>query len=219
MSEVDPTGFFEPLYVAAAEGGDPVPWDRGGPHPLIDEWARDVDGGSRSAIVVGAGLGVDAELLAERGFAVVAFDVSPTAVAITRERFPDSAVDYCVANLLEPPPEWTHGFDLVVESLTVQSMPVELHAPATENVARMVAPGGLLLVVATARDEADGPVDGPPWPLTRREVESFAAGGLETVRIEDVHEPATPPRGAGGGGGGGGGAPGRPAPEPRAPAR
>ena len=194
MSDVDPTGFFEPLYAAAAAGRDAVPWDRGAPHPLIDEWARDVDGRGRSALVVGAGLGVDAELLAERAYAVVAFDVSPTAVATARERFPESAVDYRVANLLEPPPDWIEGFDLVVESLTVQSMPVEFHSPATQNVARMVAPGGTLLVVATARDEADGPVDGPPWPLTRREVQAFATEGLETVQIEEVRAPATPAR-------------------------
>ena len=194
MDDVDPTAFFEPLYVAAAAGQDPVPWDRGGPHPLIDDWARDVAGGGRAALVVGAGLGVDAELLAERGFAVVAFDVSPTAVTTARERFPDSPVDYRVADLLDPPTDWSRAFDLVVESLTVQSMPVEFHRPATANVARMVAPGGTLLVVATARDAADGPVDGPPWPLTRAEVEAFATGGLETIQIEDVREPVTPPR-------------------------
>jgi SAM-dependent methyltransferase len=194
MSDVDPTGFFEPLYVAAAAGRETVPWDRGAPHPLIDEWARDVEGEGRSALVVGAGLGTDAELLAERGFAVTAFDVSPTAVATAQQRFPDSAVRYRVANLLEPPPDWRHAFDLVVESLTVQSMPPEFHLPAIANVARMVAPGGTLLVVATQRDEADGPVDGPPWPLTRREVDAFATDGLEPVEIEDVRAPATPPR-------------------------
>jgi len=196
MPEVDPTAFFEPLYVAAAAGGDAVPWDRGGPHPLIEAWASDVSGGGRAALVVGAGLGVDAELLAERGFHVVAFDVSPTAIATTRERFPGSAVEYRVADLLDPPPQWTQAFDLVVESLTVQSMPVEFHLPAIANVADMVAPGGMLLVVATARDEADGPVDGPPWPLTRRELKAFATGGLRAGRIEAIRTPATdtPPR-------------------------
>ena len=58
----------------------------------------------------------------------------------------------------------------------------------------MVAPGGTLLVVATARDEADGPVDGPPWPLTRGEVEAFASDGLEAVGIEDVRWPGVPVR-------------------------
>lgn len=49
-------------------------------------------------------------------------------------------------------------------------------------------------MIATARDERDGPVDGPPWPLTRAEVEAFACEALEPVAIEDVAEPNTPPR-------------------------
>lgn len=194
MSDADPTAFFEPLYAAAAAGQEKVPWDRGGPHPLIEEWARDVSGAGRSAVVVGAGLGPDAELLAERGFAVVAFDVSPTAIASARERFPESKVEYRVADLLAPPAEWTEAFDLVVESLTVQSMPEQFHRPAIASVARLVAPGGTLLVVATARDAAAGPVDGPPWPLTRAEVEAFASEGLRTVAIEDVRQPNVPAR-------------------------
>jgi len=192
--DVDPVGFFEPLYVAAAAGQDAVPWDRGAPHPLVVEWAAGVDGAGRSALVVGSGLGPDAELLAQRGFEVVAFDVSPTAIATTRERYPQSPVDYCVANLLDLPAGWRHAFDLVLESLTVQSMPPQFHADAIGNVARTVAPGGTLLVVATARDEAAGMPDGPPWPLTRAEVESFATDGLEIVEIEDIRRPGVPAR-------------------------
>lgn len=151
MNDVDPTGFFEPLYVAAARGERTVPWDRGGPHPLIAGWARDLRGAGRRALVVGSGLGADAELFAERGFAVVAFDVSPTAVASTRERYPGSPVDPCVADLLDPPADWQRAFDLVVESLTVQSMPIELHARAT---CERVADGGPGRNAARRRDRA-----------------------------------------------------------------
>jgi hypothetical protein len=44
-----------------------------------------------------------------------------------------------------------------------------------------------LLAIAAA---SDGPAHerdaagGPPWPLVREEVESFATGGVELVRIE-----------------------------------
>jgi hypothetical protein len=193
MSDVDPTALFEPLYVAAAAGLETLRWDRGGPHPLLEEWARDVSGSGCRAVVVGSGLGPDAELLAAHGFDVVGFDVSPTAIATARERFPQSHVDYRVANLLDPPPDWSHAFDLVVESLTVQSMPVAFHPQAIANVSRMVAPAGTLLVIAKARDD-DEPVDGPPWPLTRAEIEAFAGHGLEVVRIEDVRRRGLPVR-------------------------
>jgi hypothetical protein len=47
----------------------------------------------------------------------------------------------------------------------------------------MVAAGGTLLVVASARDD-DEPAHGPPWPLARAEIEAFATEGLEFVRVE-----------------------------------
>ena len=192
--DADPTALFERMYVAAADGRDAVPWDRGAPHPLLEEWAADVDGAGRRALVVGSGLGADAELLAERGFDVVGFDASPTAIATTRDRFADSAVEYRVANLLDLPAEWREAFDLVLESLTVQSLPPEYHAPATAAVAAAVAPGGTLLVIATAREDTSEVPDGPPWPLTRAEVEAFGGDGLQAVRIEPVRAPQTPDR-------------------------
>lgn len=182
------------MYVAAADGRDAVPWDRGGPHPLLEEWARDLDGAGRSALVVGSGLGPDAELIAGRGFDVVAFDVAPTAIAMARSRFPETVVDYRVADLLDPPREWRAAFDLVVESLTVQSLPPEYHAGAIASVVSTVAPGGTLLVIATARDEDRDVVDGPPWPLTRTEIEAFATDGMRAVRIEEVRAPGAPAR-------------------------
>ena len=46
------------------------------------------------AIVTGCGLGDDAEHVASLGYATIAFDVSPTAVAAARRRFPRSAGQY-----------------------------------------------------------------------------------------------------------------------------
>jgi SAM-dependent methyltransferase len=194
MSDDDPTAIFERMYEAAAAGGPQPPWERGAPHPLLEPWGRDLDGAGRRALVVGSGLGNDAEFVAARGFDVVAFDVSPTAVAMARERNPGSPVDYRVADLFDLPAPWRHAFDLVVECLTVQSLPHALHARATAAVAANVAPGGTLFVAATAGDGDPG-ADGPPWPLARAEVEAFATlGGLEVVAIEDVRDPGAPPR-------------------------
>ncbi len=194
MSDADPTAIFHQMYAAAAGGGPGLPWDRDGPHPMLESWARDLDGAGRRALVVGSGLGNDAEHLAGRGFAVAGFDVAPTAIELARERFPDSAVDYRVADLFGLPPEWTHAFDLVVEIYTVQSMPIALHAPAAASIAQTVAGGGTLLVIATGRRDPAVIPDGPPWPLTRAEVEAFATGGLQAERVELVEAPDDPPR-------------------------
>jgi SAM-dependent methyltransferase len=195
MTDTDPTAIFHEMYGAAARGGPGLPWDREAPHPLLEPWARDLDGDGRRALVVGSGLGTDAEFIAGRGFDVVGFDVSPTAIDMARARFPDSAVDYRVANLLDLPGDWAHAFDLVVEIYTVQSMPIEVHPPATANVARTVADGGTLLVIATGRRDPEVIPDGPPFPLTRAEVEAFATGGLQAEHVEAIVDPGDdPPR-------------------------
>jgi SAM-dependent methyltransferase len=192
-SRVTDGNWFERLYVAAEDGEAQIPWDRDGANPRLIGWAERErpQGDGRRALVVGAGLGQDAEFVAGLGFDTVAFDFSPTAVDTARRRVPDSRVSYEVADLLDPPGRWREAFDLVVESLTVQSLPEDTHPTTIREVGRMVAPGGTLLVIATGREEGRA-VDGPPWPLTRAEIESFAQGGLEIVRIEEVRDPDEP---------------------------
>ena len=181
LQAANPTGWFEDLYAEADAGTASVPWDQPHPQPHLVEWASGVDGTGRRALVVGCGYGRDSEFLASLGYDVVAFDISPTGIAATRARYPDSKVSYVVADLLNPPASWHRAFDLVVENMTVQALPVDLHAQATERVASLV--GSTLLVLAVARDE--GPVpDGPPWPLTPSEIGAFAADGLTERSIK-----------------------------------
>jgi SAM-dependent methyltransferase len=182
----DPTGWFEPLYRAAETGDAVVPWDDHAASPLLVSWSaeRSLSGRGRRAIVVGCGLGDDAEHVASLGFQTVAFDVAPTAIRGAQQRFPESRVEYVVADLLDLPAEWRSAFDLVVEHITVQALPASVRSFAIGEVASLVAPGGTLLVVSGARGD-DEEVDGPPWPLTRAEVESFATGGLELVALEE----------------------------------
>lgn len=179
----NPTGWFEDLYVDAVHGVAAVPWDRPAPNPLLSEWAKGLDGTGKRALVVGFGLGMDSEFVASLGFDTVAFDVSETAVRTTMARFPDSQVTYVAANLLDPPAEWRRAFDLVVESLTVQSMPPSVREQAIVQVGQLVARGGTLLVIANAHDERNQ-YEGPPWPLTAEQVEAFAVDSLEIVRRE-----------------------------------
>jgi SAM-dependent methyltransferase len=177
----DATGWFDRLYREAADGRAVVPWDQPAPSGGLDS-AGLAGGDGKRALVVGCGLGRDAEFVAGLGYATTAFDISPTAVRDARTRHHGSPVDYQVADLLSPPPSWAQAFDLVVESNTVQALPRSLRAPATAAVASFVAPGGTLLVLAAALDSPGS--DGPPWPLTREEVSAFAVGGLRVVSLD-----------------------------------
>ncbi|WP_434441968.1 class I SAM-dependent methyltransferase [Lentzea sp. E54] len=181
LQTANPTGWFEDLYVEADAGRASVPWDVPHPQPHLVEWAAGVDGAGRRALVVGCGLGRDSEFLASLGFDVVAFDISPTAIAAVKARYPRSPVSYVVADLLNPPAEWHRAFDLVVENMTVQALPIDLHAAAIERVAWLT--GARLLVLAVARDEGTV-ADGPPWPLMPSEINAFQTDGLSTRKVQ-----------------------------------
>jgi SAM-dependent methyltransferase len=157
----DATGWFDRLYREAADGRATVPWDAPTPSGGLDS-AGLGRGDGRRALVVGCGLGRDAEFVAGLGYATTAFDISPTAVRAAAARHPGSPVDSRVADLLEPPSEWAGAWDLVVESNTVQALPRSLRPRATAAVASFVAPGGTLLVLAAAVDSPSGSAPDSP---------------------------------------------------------
>ena len=189
---------FEEIYARAGDDLASVPWARLAAHPLLVMWldslgAPDVRTSRPStadgeALMVGCGLGDDAEELARRGYAVIAFDVSPTAIARCRERFPRSPVCYRAADVLNLPGEWLGRFGLVVEINTIQSLPRADRPAAIAAIAGAVAPAGLLFVRCRtgAEEEPDGPER--PWPVRRSELAGFTAAGLTQLDLID-HAP------------------------------
>jgi len=128
----EPLVWFEELYAEVESASlSSVPWADLEPNPNLVAWLdrSKIDGRGRRALKVGCGLGDDAEELARRGFDVVAFDVSPSAICIAKRRFPESPVRYEVADLFDSP-DWVGGFDLVLESYTLQVLPPSLRLEA-----------------------------------------------------------------------------------------
>lgn len=190
----DHLGWFEALYREAREQRAVVPWADLEPNQHLVAWHRraGIDLGGRRCLKVGCGLGDDAEYLAAAGGAVTAFDISDSAIAWCRARFPASRVRYVTADLLSPPAAWRRAFDLVLESYTLQVLPAALRGPALERVADFVAPGGTLLLICRGREPGD-PEGAMPWPLTREELRRAEASGLTEVSFEDFPDDETPP--------------------------
>lgn len=179
-----PTAWFDRLWASGRDGEVTMPWDSREPHPLLAQWGADQAAPEGRAVVVGCGLGADAEFVAGLGYRTTAFDISPTAVDLARRRYPGSPVEYRSADLLQLPAEWSGHFDLVVDVYTVQALPLGIRAAATAALAQLVAPGGTLVAVMAGRDSDSPPEDGPPWPLSEAEINAFANHGLSTVLVE-----------------------------------
>ena len=185
----DPTGWFEPLYAAAENGDAVVPWVRGQANAELTAWVAEHPGEGRRALVVGSALGDDPELVAQAGYVTTAFDISPTAVKAVGKRFPESTVDYQVADLLNPPAEWRQAFDLVVEIINIQAMPRDVRPAAISSLAGFLAPGGTLVVGEVAEESTDAETwVGPPWPFSRAEIESIAQDGVRLVSLGTVRD-------------------------------
>ena len=164
---------FEEIYIRAGQDFGTIPWASLAANPALVSWLdQQPSAAGGHALVIGCGLGDDAQEVAGRGYRVTAFDLSPTAIRHCRERFPRSAVDYQVADLFHLPARWDEAFSLVVEIRTLQSLPLPQRADATAAIAATVRPGGQVFVRCLARDEGEPPVS-RPWPLSRGELAGF----------------------------------------------
>ena len=189
----DAGGWFEELYRGAEGDASKIPWVDHRPNSHLVEWLeRERVPGVGTALVVGCGLGDDAEELARRGFKVTAFDLSASAIEWCKRRFPQSVVEYVACDLSATPVVWHQAFGLVFEAFTLQAMPPEARTGGFAALARLVAPEGRLLVVTRAR-EADEPMTTLPWPLSREELRAFDEAGLHAESFEDFVDRETPP--------------------------
>ena len=167
-----PLGWFEELYEAANRDSQDVPWARMEPHPQMVEWIANRPEINRKALVVGCGLGDDSEWLEDIGFDVTAFDISKSSIDWCRERFPDSTVDYCVADLLSPPEDWKIKFDLIVEIHILQVIPENIRDLAAKNLSLFLNNNGHVLCIGRLYEPNIVEQPSPPWPLGRVWLES-----------------------------------------------
>jgi SAM-dependent methyltransferase len=190
----DATGWFEELYTQAQGNEQAIHWADMEVNPNLVGWLdrRNIHGTGRRALVVGCGLGDDAEELARRGFEVVAFDIAPTAIAWCRQRFPQSPVAYVVADVFDPPSAWQGGFDFVLEAYTLQVLPSDVRSKAIASIAGLLTKEGTLLVICRGRS-AEEPQGNLPWPSTMEELNLFKSAGLWQGHFEDYFDQEEPP--------------------------
>lgn len=192
LADGEPTRWFEEIWSAGARDQIDLPWNRTAAYPPVAEFlATRGDGAGGRAVVVGTGLGADAEFVAGQGHPTTAFDISQSAIELARERHPGSPVDYRVADLLALPDDLVGAFEVVIEVFTVQALPRSLRADAIAGVRSLLASNGRALVVQFVPDSAEPDV-GPPWLLDHADLDLFAADGCTWESLEQRPHPLRP---------------------------
>ena len=189
----DDFAWFDALYESAEGRRGFIPWSEAAPRFKLIDWlssrradlSKIGDAPRLRAIDVGCGLGDNASCLAAAGYDVTAFDISAHAVEWARKNLPDSGIKFEVADIFDLPDHWRGGFDLVHETYNLQAMPNHV-APAIDAIASLVAPGGTLLVMTRGRHD-DEHIEGPPRPLTKKQLQGFEAAGLECRKFEEFY--------------------------------
>ncbi|WP_353930881.1 class I SAM-dependent methyltransferase [Okeanomitos corallinicola TIOX110] len=191
-----PKEWFEILYSQANNDEKLVPWANMQPNHNLLQWLDDhqIQGQEKTALVIGCGLGDDAEELAKRGFQVTAFDISPSAIKWCKNRFPNSLVNYLVADLFHPLAEWNQTFDFILESYTLQSLPTSLSSQSMPLIANFLAPEGILLIICRGRNPEEK-LEKVPYPLTKNYLMQFVDVGLSLQQFEDYFDQQDSPPG------------------------
>lgn len=191
----DPFGWFELLYKGAQGDHANVFWADLEPNPYLVNWikANDNTPDKKKAIVIGCGVGDDAEALSEYGYDVTAFDISPAAIDLCLRRYPESNVNYLVADLFNYPREWLENYDLVFECNTIQVLPGDYCIQARNAMISLLSPSGHLLVSCRSRNKGELE-DAIPLPLDREEIDGFIqTGKLDEIAFEAYDDNQSPP--------------------------
>lgn len=192
----NPLGWFDSIYTDAQGDYKAVFWADLEPSPYLLEWIEkyetNIDG--KKAIVIGCGVGDDAEALSAFGYRVTAFDISQEAINLCKNRYPDSSVEYLVANLFDYPKEWQESFDLVYECNTIQVLPGKYRTQARDAMVSLVSEDGHILVSCRSRKEGKQ-LDDIPLPLDKNEIDGFVECGLKErtfLAYDDTQDPPVP---------------------------
>jgi SAM-dependent methyltransferase len=192
----DPMGWFNSIYTDAEGDYNNVFWADLEPSPYLLEWMNTYsqDANEKKAIVIGCGVGDDAEALSEKGYEVTAFDIAPEAIKLCKNRYPDTKVNYLVADLFNFSIEWEENFDLIYECNTIQVLPGKYRTDARDAMISLLVSGGYILVSCRSRNKGEQE-DDIPLPLDKEEIDGFVRCGLSEesfLAYDDKQEPSVP---------------------------
>lgn len=177
-----PTDWWERLY--RSSNIEQLPWYTTTLDPDIEAGLETHSPIAGKVLDLGTGPGTHAVALAARGHAVVATDISATAIAKAKAlaRKHRVSIDFRVDNILNS--KLADGLvDTVVDRGTFHVLPPEARPTYVASVRRILRPRGLLFLKTFSDKE---PGDEGPYRLSPGELRAYFRDGFDVLSIEDT---------------------------------
>ena len=170
----EPSAWCDSIYTNAQGDYKAVFWADLEPSPYLVQWLENnkKDLKKKKAIVIGCGVGDDAQAISDYGYDVIAFDISPEAINLCKKRYPNTKVTYLVADLFDYDKKWLGNFDVVYECNTIQILPGKYRIKARKAISNLVSKNGYALVSCRSRKKNEKE-DEIPLPLDYEEINKF----------------------------------------------
>jgi SAM-dependent methyltransferase len=189
MRREDQATFWDARY---REGS--ARWDVGAAAPPLARLARTrrlLDGVEQVAFL-GSGPGHDAIDWAEAGFHVMGFDFAESAVVEATQRAAQEGVEarcrFSQADIFELASSYAGVFDAVVEYTCFCAIHPDRRGEYRGVVEDLLRPGGLLVGLwFPSSDPGDG---GPPYRVTRQDIDHLFLRGRDAFELVHEEEPA-----------------------------
>ena len=194
----EPFSWCDSVYTDAQGDYKAVFWADLEPSPYLINWLEENKNQltsnlqDKKAIVIGCGVGDDAEALSEYGYKVTAFDISPEAIKLCKKRYPNTKVDYLVADLFDYDKAWLENFDVVYECNTIQILPGEYRIQARIAMSNLLSKNAHILVSCRSREKNEKENE-IPLPLDYEEINKFVTDDkLKEISFKAYNDNQTP---------------------------
>ena len=167
-----------------------MPWEKGAAHPALIAFLKSNPVHGR-VLVPGCGLGHDVRALAATADEVVGLDLAPSAVKGAKAHPAVGGERYVQGDFFALPPSLRGAFDVVFEHTCFCAINPEHRADYVSAVASALVPGGLLLAVFYLDPGLDPGESGPPFGVTRAELDALF--GSRFTALREWAPPATYP--------------------------
>jgi SAM-dependent methyltransferase len=157
-----------------------TPWEKGKAHPALADFLASHGPFAGEIFVPGCGSGHDVRALSTSRNQVLGIDLAPLAIEKARSFPTVGNEEYQLADLFALPPEFDGKFDVVFEHTCFCAIDPALRADYVQAIVRLLQPGGRFLAIFFLNPDIDD--EGPPFPVSRAELERFFGDGFTLDR-------------------------------------